>query len=53
MNENCRCSCGQQPQTFVPVRFPDGRLAFRWDPGRGLVEIVRRGDRYLFDLRIL
>lgn len=32
------------------VRGPDGRLLFRFDPARMLVEISARGQVYLIDL---
>lgn len=38
------------PSNFEEMRFPDGWLAFRYDPNRCLVEIQRRGQKYYFDL---
>lgn len=46
----------QQPQTisrFQDVHYPDGWLAFRYDPTRGIVEIQRRGQKHYFDLASL
>jgi len=37
----------------VPVRYPDGKLAFRVDVGRGIVEIAQRGRVHYFDLRVV
>jgi len=38
-------------QRFVPVHDERGKLLFRYDPERDLVEIVQRGERTLIDLR--
>lgn len=38
------------PSRYVDVRYPDGRLAFRFDVGRGVVQIGQRGEIYYFDL---
>ena len=35
--------------SYVPVVL-DGRLVFRYDPHRGLVEIQHRGVRHVVDL---
>lgn len=35
---------------YVDVRGPDGRLLFKYDPDRMLVEIVSRGVSYVVDL---
>lgn len=35
---------------YVDVRYPDGWIAFRYDPKRGIVEIQRRGQKFYFDL---
>lgn len=35
---------------YIDVRGPDGRLLFRFDPERLLVEIVARGQVYTVDL---
>ncbi len=35
---------------YQDVRGPDGRLLFRFDPERLLVEIVAKGKPYLVDL---
>lgn len=37
---------------YQDVRGPDGRLLFRFDPERLLVEIVARGQVYVVDLTI-
>ena len=37
---------------YIDVRGPDGRLLFRFDPERMLVEIVARGQTYTVDLTI-
>jgi hypothetical protein len=38
--------------SYVDVRYPDGKLAFRFDAGRGIVEIAQRGTLHYFDLAI-
>jgi hypothetical protein len=38
-----------QPQ-FIPVRYPDGRIAFLFDPVRCIVELQDRRRKYWFDL---
>ena len=35
---------------YTDVRGPDGRLLFRFDPERLLVEIVVKGQTYMVDL---
>ncbi len=35
---------------YQDVRGPDGRLLFRFDPERDLVELVQRGVAYVVDL---
>lgn len=35
---------------YQDVRGPDGRLLFRFDPDRDLVEIRDRGQTYVIDL---
>lgn len=35
---------------YTDVRGPDGRLLFRFDPDRMLIEIVSRGAVYVVDL---
>lgn len=35
---------------WLDVRGPDGRLLFRFDPARMLVEILTRGQMYTIDL---
>lgn len=41
-----------KPGRFVPVVHPQtGRLLFRYDPERDLIELVQRGERTLIDLR--
>jgi hypothetical protein len=42
-----------KPLPYQAVRYPDGSLAFRYDPKRGMVEIQRRGQRFYFDLTII
>ena len=37
---------------YIDVRGPDGRLLFRFDPERMLVEIVARGQVYTVDLTV-
>ena len=37
---------------YTDVRGPDGRLLFRFDPERMLVEIVARGQVYTVDLTV-
>jgi hypothetical protein len=34
----------------VDIRFPDGKLAFRYDTERGIVQIAQRGTLHFFDL---
>lgn len=36
--------------TYRDVRGPDGRLLFRFDPDRDLIEIRDRGQMYTIDL---
>jgi len=38
---------------YASVRFPDGKLAFRVDASRGIVEIAQRGQLHYFDLRMI
>ena len=38
------------PSCYVDIRFPDGKLAFRFDTSRGIVQIAQRGDIHFFDL---
>lgn len=38
---------------YVDARYPDNKIAFRYDPLRGIIEIQRNGIRYYFDLTIL
>lgn len=38
------------PACYVDVRFPDGKLAFRYDTERGIVQIAQRGTLHYFDL---
>lgn len=41
-----------KPPGFLSVREPDtGKLLFRYDPLRQLVEIQRRGEKLLVDLQ--
>lgn len=40
----------QEQVKFVVVRYPDGRIAFRYDPVRGIVELQDRRHKYYFDL---
>lgn len=39
---------------YIPIVYPygpaKGRLAFKYDPIRGLIMLQMRGDRYMFDL---
>ena len=38
---------------YIELRYPDGKLAARYDPGRGLLEMQKAGVKVLFDLAIL
>lgn len=38
---------------YIDVRYPDNKLAFRYDPTRGVVEIQRNGCRHYFDLAVI
>jgi hypothetical protein len=38
---------------YVDVRYPDNKLAFRYDPKRGIIEVQRNSVRYYFDLTLL
>jgi hypothetical protein len=38
---------------YIELRFPDGKLAARFDAGRGLLEIQKAGQKHLFDLALL
>lgn len=35
---------------FINVYYPDGRVAFRYDPARGIVELQDRRIKHWFDL---
>jgi hypothetical protein len=35
---------------YVELRLPDGKLACRFDPIRGLLEVQSRGIKHYFDL---
>jgi len=35
---------------YISVVFSNGKLAFKFDPDRGLIEIQERGQREVFDL---
>lgn len=37
---------------YVDLRYPDGKLAGRYDPARGILEIQRAGAKYYFDLTL-
>lgn len=37
---------------YQDVRGPDGRLLFRIDPDRMVVEVVKRGAVYVVDLTV-
>lgn len=37
---------------YVDVRTPTGKLAFRYDPVRHLIQWQERGRRYVFDLAV-
>lgn len=43
----------QWQPTYIDVRYPDGRLAFRYDPQRGVVELQKRGEKHYFDLTMV
>lgn len=38
------------PAQYEPLEFPDKKLAARFDPIRGILEIQRAGIKYYFDL---
>lgn len=38
------------PAQYEPLEFPDKKLAGRFDPVRGILEIQRAGIKYYFDL---
>jgi hypothetical protein len=38
---------------YIELRYPDGKLAARYDPGRGLLEMQKAGVKVLFDLALL
>ena len=38
---------------YLELRFPDGKLAGRYDPVRGILEIRRNGVNVYFDLAVL
>lgn len=47
-------SCGDRPTAgFLEIREPGGKLLFRYDPERDLIEIQRRGRKMLIDLRAI
>ena len=38
--------------TWVEIRAPStGKLLFKYDPERGIIEIQRRGEKHIIDLR--
>ena len=38
---------------YVELRYPDGKLAARYDPVRGILELRQRGATVYFDLAML
>ena len=38
---------------FLPVTWQNGKLAFKFDPVRGLIEMQERGVKQVFDLSAL
>lgn len=52
MNENLllQSSDKNTTQRYVELRLPDGKLACRFDPVRGLLEVQARGIKHYFDL---
>lgn len=38
---------------YVELRYPDGKLAARFDPVRGLLELQKGNVKHLFDLALL
>lgn len=35
---------------YMELRYPDGKMAARYDPIRGLLELQKSNVKYLFDL---
>ena len=44
--------CGRVRSAYVPVRVA-GKLVFRYDPQRRIVEVQDRGERHYIDLAAL
>ena len=38
---------------YVELRYPDGKLAAKYDPIRGILELQRQGVKFYFDLALL
>jgi len=51
MTETTR-SNSPQPH-YVEMRDPTGRLAFRYDPIRDMIETQHRGQKFYFDLALV
>jgi hypothetical protein len=47
--DHCRHLRRHQPQ-YQDLKWSDGKLAGRYDPARGLLELQRRGATEVFDL---
>lgn len=51
---NCECDhcrhLRRHQSQYQDLRWPDGRLAARYDPARGMLEVQHRGDKCYFDL---
>lgn len=45
-------AAGTVTPAYVELRFPDGKLAARYDPRRGILEIRNRGATIYFDLAL-
>jgi hypothetical protein len=47
---NGTAGAGTITPTYVDLRFPDGKIAARYDPVRGILEMRHKGAMVYFDL---
>lgn len=45
-------SAGTIVPQYVDLRYPDGKLAAKYDPARGILEVQRNGTKFYFDLTL-
>lgn len=55
MSEAVPCAPGgERPHAeYVTVRYPDGSVAFCYDPARDIIQTQRHGVKHYFDLACL